>query len=56
MDLREIRWEVVIWINIFPNADKWWAFINTRMNCRILHNVGVFLSICRNNSVLKEHR
>jgi hypothetical protein len=56
MDLREISWEVVIWINIFLNTDKRWAFVKTRMNCKILHNVGVFLSIGRNNGVLKEQR
>lgn len=42
MDLREISWEGIIWIDVFPSTDTWWAFVNTRMNFRILHNVGFF--------------
>lgn len=42
MDLREISWEDIVWINVFPGRDSWWAFVNTRMNLRIPHNVGSF--------------
>lgn len=56
MDLREISWEGIIWINVFPNTDKWWAFVNTRMNFRIPHNVGIYMSVYRNNGVLKQQR
>ena len=32
----------IVWINVFPNTNKWWVFVNTRMNFRIPHNVGNF--------------
>jgi hypothetical protein len=35
MDLREIRWEVLNWINLAQLRDQWRAFGNTVMNLRV---------------------
>jgi hypothetical protein len=32
MDLTEIKWDNVDWINLFQNRDKWLADVNTVMN------------------------
>jgi hypothetical protein len=32
MDLTEIRWEDVDWINLAQDRDQWWAVVNTVMN------------------------
>jgi hypothetical protein len=32
MDLKEVRWEGVNWINMTQNSDKWWAVVSTVMN------------------------
>jgi hypothetical protein len=34
MDLREIEWGVVDWINLAQDRDRWKAFVNTVMNFR----------------------
>ena len=36
MDLKEIGWEGVDWINRAQVRDKWRAFVNTGMNMRFL--------------------
>jgi hypothetical protein len=35
MDLREIGWEVVNWINVDQDMNQWLAFVNTVMNVRV---------------------
>jgi hypothetical protein len=35
MDLREIVWKGVDWINLAQDKDKWQALVNTVMNFRI---------------------
>jgi hypothetical protein len=32
MDLRDIWWEVVDWINLPHDRDQWWALVNTIMD------------------------
>jgi len=32
MDLREIGWEVVDWIHLAQDRDKWWVVVNMVMN------------------------
>jgi hypothetical protein len=44
MDLREIGWGGVDWIELADDRDKWWALVNTVMNLRVPSNVGKFLS------------
>jgi hypothetical protein len=35
MDLREIRWERMDWIDLAQDRDKWRALVNTVMNFRV---------------------
>jgi hypothetical protein len=34
MDLREIGWDGMDWIDLIHNRDKWWAFVNMGMKLR----------------------
>jgi hypothetical protein len=34
-DLSEIGWEIVGYIHLAQNRDRWWAFIKTVMNLRV---------------------
>jgi hypothetical protein len=36
MDLREIDWGSVDWIQLAQDRDRWWALVNTVMNQRVL--------------------
>jgi hypothetical protein len=36
MDLREIGWGSVDWIQLAQDRDWWWALVNTVMNLRVL--------------------
>jgi hypothetical protein len=45
MDLREIEWDGMDWIDLAQNRDKWRVFVNTVMNLRVPQNAGKFLSI-----------
>jgi hypothetical protein len=46
MDLREIRWDGMDWINLAQDRHQWRALANTVMNLRVPQNVGKFLSGC----------
>jgi hypothetical protein len=35
MDLREILWDVVDWINLAQDRDQWRALVNMVMNLRV---------------------
>jgi hypothetical protein len=35
MDLREIGWDVVEWIEVAQDRDQWRALVNTVMNLRV---------------------
>jgi hypothetical protein len=35
MDLREIRWDVMDWIDLAQVRDQWRALVNTVMNLRV---------------------
>jgi hypothetical protein len=45
IDLREIEWDDMDWIDLAPNRDKWRALVNTVMNL-VPQNAGKFLSGC----------
>jgi hypothetical protein len=32
MDLREIEWDGMDWIDLVQDRDLWWALVNTVMN------------------------
>jgi hypothetical protein len=46
MDLREIGWDGMDWIDLAQNRDRWRALVNTVMNLRVPLNTGKFLSGC----------
>jgi hypothetical protein len=47
MDLREIRWGNMDWIDLAQDRDQWRAPVNTVMNLRVPWNAEKFLSSCR---------
>jgi hypothetical protein len=46
MDIREIGWGGMEWIDLAQDIDQWRVLINTIINLRIPCNVGRILSIC----------
>jgi hypothetical protein len=46
IDLREIGWDGVDWIDLAEDRDQWRALVNTVMNLRVPKNAGKFLSGC----------
>jgi hypothetical protein len=46
IDVREIGWGGMDWIDLAQDRDQWRALVNTVMNLRVSKNVGEFLSIC----------
>jgi hypothetical protein len=47
MDLREIEWDGMDWIDLAQDTDQWRALVNTVMNLRVQQNVAKFLSSYR---------
>jgi hypothetical protein len=35
MDLREINWSSMDWIDLAQNKNQWWALVNMAMNFRV---------------------
>jgi hypothetical protein len=46
MDLTEIGWDGMDWIDLAQNRDQWRALVNTIMNLRVPKNAEKFLSSC----------
>jgi hypothetical protein len=46
MNLKEIGWGGIDWIDLAQDRDKWRALVNTVMNLRVPYNAGKFLSSC----------
>jgi hypothetical protein len=46
VDLREIGWGGMDWIDLAQDREQWRALVNTIMNVRVPKNVGKFLSSC----------
>jgi hypothetical protein len=46
MDLREIGWDGVDWIELAQDRDQWRALVNTVMNLRVPKIAGTFLNGC----------
>jgi hypothetical protein len=46
IDLREIGWDGMDWIDLAQDRDQWRAHVNTVMNLRVPKNAGKFLSNC----------
>jgi hypothetical protein len=47
MDLREIGWDCVDWVDLAQDRDQWRALVNTVMKLRVPQNAGKFLSGCK---------
>jgi hypothetical protein len=46
IDLREIEWGGMDWINLSQDRDQWRALVKTVMKLRVPKNAGKFLSCC----------
>jgi hypothetical protein len=46
MDLREIGWDGMDWIELAHDRDQWKTVVNTVMNLRVRLHAGEFLSGC----------
>jgi hypothetical protein len=46
MDLREIGWGGMDWIDLAQDIDQWRALVNTVMNLWVPQNIKKFLSSC----------
>jgi hypothetical protein len=46
MDLREVGWDGVDWIDPAQDRDRWRAHVNAVMNIRVPYNAGKFSSSC----------
>jgi hypothetical protein len=46
IDLGDIEWDAMDWIDLAQDRDKWRALVNTLMNIRVPENAGKFLSSC----------
>jgi hypothetical protein len=44
MDLRQIRWNGIDWIDLAVDRNQWRALLNTATNLRVPQNTGKFLS------------
>jgi hypothetical protein len=46
IDLREIGWYGMDWVDLAQNRDQWRALVNTVMNLRVPSNAGKLLNSC----------
>jgi hypothetical protein len=46
IDLGEIGWDGMDWIDLVQDRDQWKALVNTAMNLRVPYNARKFLSGC----------
>jgi hypothetical protein len=44
MDITELGWHNMHWIDLAQDKDKWTALVNMIMNVRVPQNVGSFFS------------
>jgi hypothetical protein len=47
MDLSQIGWDSMDWIDLTQDRDQWGALVNMVMKFRVPHNAGNFLSRCK---------
>jgi hypothetical protein len=50
MDLREIGWGVMHWIDLAQYRDQWMVLLNTVMSLLVPQNVGKLLNSCTTGS------
>jgi hypothetical protein len=46
IDLREVGWGGMDWIDLAEDGDQWRALVNTVMDVWVPQNAGKFLSCC----------
>jgi hypothetical protein len=56
MDLGEIGWDGVDWVDLAQDRDQWRALVNTVMNLRVPQNAENFLSGCTIGSFSRSAR
>jgi len=44
MDLQDVGWESMDWIDLAQNRDRWWALVNAVMSSRVPLKVEYFLT------------
>jgi hypothetical protein len=44
MDLQEMGWGGMDWIDMAHDRDRWWALVSAVMNLRVPQNMGNFLT------------
>jgi hypothetical protein len=54
MDLREIEWDGVDWIELGQDSDQWRALVNTVMNLRVPSNCWEFPEWLHNWQLLRK--
>jgi hypothetical protein len=54
MDLREVGWDGVDWIELAQNMDQWMALVNTVMNLRVPYNCWEFSDSLQNWQLLRK--
>jgi hypothetical protein len=53
MDLREIEWGGMDWIDLAQDRDQWRALVDTVMNLRVPKHVGKFVSSFATGGLLR---
>jgi hypothetical protein len=53
MDLGEIGWGGMDWIDLDQDRDQWRALVNMGMNLQVPKNAGKFLSSCTTGGLLR---
>ena len=44
MDLEEVEWQGMDWIDLAQDGDRWWVLANVVMNLWVSQNAGHFLT------------
>jgi hypothetical protein len=44
MDLQEVGWGDMDWIDMAQDKDRWWALVSAVMNLRVPQNAGSFFT------------
>jgi hypothetical protein len=45
MDVREIEWDGMDWIDLLQDRDHWRALVNTVVNLQVPQNAGMHMSV-----------
>jgi len=45
MNLQEVAWREMVWIDLAEDGDRWQAFVNSVTNLQVSYNRGNFLTV-----------